>query len=162
MSFFPPSAYDTLLSYASFSSPPSFSCPPRTRAVLESVDVSIEVILCNANETTSSSCYAICYIPTREVPAQTWSSTAIGFNFISNLWLSSISNRTTLTLKMLQQKKSLCKENPCISYSELSLFWNHNPGSALANPDVDGFKIITQHNTAATLIHLPMLILPWS
>lgn len=42
-------------------------------------------------------------------------------------------------------------------YFELSLFWNHNPSSALANPDVDGFMIITQHNTAATLIHLPAL-----
>lgn len=61
--------------------------------------------------------------------------------------------------KRTKKKKTLCEENPCISYLELSLFWNHNPSSAPANPDVDGFKIITQHNTAATLIHLPTLIL---
>lgn len=30
--------------------------------------------------------------------------------------------------------------------SKLSLFWNHNnPGSALANPDVNSFKILAQH-----------------
>lgn len=61
--------------------------------------------------------------------------------------------------KKNNQNTNLCNENPCISYSKLSLFWNHNPGSAHANPDVDGFKIIAQHNTAATLIHLPTLIL---
>lgn len=51
------------------------------------------------------------------------------------------------------------KKNPCISYSKLRLFWNdNNPSSALANPDVDSFKIIAQHNTAVTLINLPLPI----
>lgn len=61
--------------------------------------------------------------------------------------------------KNKNESKTLSEENPCISYLELSLFWNHNPSSGPANPDVDGFKIITQHNIAATLIHLLMLIL---
>lgn len=138
---------------------PSLSCPPRTQAVLETVDISIEITLCHANETTSSCCDAICYILRRELPTYTWStSTAISLNCIYNSWLPSISNRTTLNFRILQKKKEQ-KKNLCISYLERRLFWNHNCGSAAANPDVDGFKIIVQRNTAATLIHLPTLIL---
>lgn len=54
------------------------------------------------------------------------------------------------------EKKQL--KNPCISCFKLSLCWNHNnPSSALANPGVDSFKIIAQHNTAVILINLPLL-----
>jgi len=52
------------------------------------------------------------------------------------------------------------KSHSCILDRKLSLFWiNNNPTSSLANPDEDGFKIITRHNTMAILINLPLLIL---
>lgn len=109
----------------------------------------------------------------RELPAHTESRLiGIYFNLINNFRrsqrmvnsfpqeLTQIKECHERERKEEEEKKNKTCSHQCIFYPEVSLFWIHNnPSSALANPDVDSFKIIAQHNTTVILINLPLLIL---